>query len=340
MKFKRKIMLFEEFETAQAIQTTSTKVDVNVPNKGSEIRTEIVKDVDNIINSLEILSTQIKEDLTVLNTKYITESDSVLDKAIDYIFRGPKAKKAQAKVNKLALKVADLDAAKDQLPRGEKSQLQDKIDKLKQNRDDLQKTVDSAVSNQSSLVQSMANSEKIKGKMEVLKTGMGEASNKNEVKQQMNKLQNRLKAEEEAIKNDEPSSEEKERAEEQIKKEKEAKANANAEPKETKEGEPKSAEDVATEALGDAKDEYTKITADQKDDKIEVPSAEEGGEPTTKPKWTDIKTFKGKDAEGADTDEEVIYAKEDSSESALVATGIKLNEGMTVAQKFAILMSK
>lgn len=102
----------------------------------------------------------------------------------------------------------------------------------------------------------------------------------------------------------------------------------------------KSAEDVATEALGDAKDEYTKITADQKDDKIEVPSAEEGGEPTTKPKWTDIKTFKGKDAEGADTDEEVIYAKEDTSESAPVATGIKLNEGMTVAQKFAILMSK
>lgn len=228
MKFKRKIMLFEEFETAQAVQTTSTKADVNVniPEKGSEIRTEIVRDVDNIINSLEILSTQIKEDLDFINSIPLIESDGVLDKTMDYIFRGPKAKKAQAKVNKMALKVADLDSAKDQLPRGEKSQLQDKIDKLKQNRDDLQKTVDDAVSKQSSLVQSMANSEKIKGRMEVLKAGMGEGSNKDEVKQQMKKLQNRLKAEEDAIKDAEPSAEEKERAEEQIRKEKEAKAKA------------------------------------------------------------------------------------------------------------------
>ena len=232
MKFKRKIMLFEEFETAQAVQTTSTKADVNVniPEKGSEIRTEIVRDVDNIINSLEILSTQIKEDLDFINSiPLIEKGGAALDKAMDYIFRGPRAKKAQAKVNKMALKVADLDSTKDQLPRGEKSQLQDKIDKLKQNRDDLQKEVDAAVSKQSSLVQRMQSSEKIKGRMEVLKAGMGEGSNKDEIKQQMKKLQNRLKAEEDAIKDAEPSSEEKERAEEQIRKEKEAKAKADVE---------------------------------------------------------------------------------------------------------------
>lgn len=102
----------------------------------------------------------------------------------------------------------------------------------------------------------------------------------------------------------------------------------------------KSAEDVATEALGDAKADYTKITADQEGEEVEVPPAEEGGEPTTKPKWTDIKKFKGKDAEGADTEEEVIYAKQNDNQSAATVAGIKLNEGMSVAEKFAILMNR
>lgn len=99
----------------------------------------------------------------------------------------------------------------------------------------------------------------------------------------------------------------------------------------------KSAEDVATEALGDAKDEYTKITTDQEGETIKVPSTEEGGEPTTKPKWTDIKKFKGKDAEGADTDKEVIYAKE-VKESIRTPNKPKLYEGMSIADRFKILM--
>lgn len=102
----------------------------------------------------------------------------------------------------------------------------------------------------------------------------------------------------------------------------------------------KSAEDVATEALSDAKADYTKITADQESETIDVPPAEEGGEPTTKPKWTDIKKFKGKDAEGADTEEEVIYAKQNDNQSAATVAGIKLDEGMSVAEKFAILMNR
>lgn len=99
----------------------------------------------------------------------------------------------------------------------------------------------------------------------------------------------------------------------------------------------KSAEDVATEALGDAKDEYTKITTDQEGETIEVPPTEDGGEPTTKPKWTDIKKFKGKDAEGADTDKEVIYAKE-VKESIRTPNKPKLYEGMSIADRFKILM--
>ena len=102
----------------------------------------------------------------------------------------------------------------------------------------------------------------------------------------------------------------------------------------------KSAQEVAEAELENIA-EYTKVTQEQIDnDTIEVPATEEGGEPTTKAKWIDVKKFKGKDTDGADTAEEVIYAKEDSNESVATVAGIKLNEGMSVAEKFAILMNK
>lgn len=86
----------------------------------------------------------------------------------------------------------------------------------------------------------------------------------------------------------------------------------------------KSAQDVALDSLGDAIGEYTKIT----DPEEEVTTTNDAGEEVTKKKWTDIKRFKGKDKEGKDTTEEVIYAKPNSSESAGIANGTDLNEGM------------
>ena len=101
----------------------------------------------------------------------------------------------------------------------------------------------------------------------------------------------------------------------------------------------KSAQEVAEAELENIA-EYTKVTQEQIDnDTIEITPAEEG-EPTTKPKWIDVKKFKGKDAEGVDTDEEVIYAKEDSNESVATVAGTKLDEGMSISEKFAILMNK
>ena len=113
----------------------------------------------------------------------------------------------------------------------------------------------------------------------------------------------------------------------------------------------KSAEDVAKAELADIA-EYTKVTQDNLDnDKITVPPTEEGGEPTKKPKWIDVKTYKGKDKEGKDTEETVMYAKEDGNESAATVDGedlseakvelpkkVKLYEGMSIADKFKALM--
>ena len=113
----------------------------------------------------------------------------------------------------------------------------------------------------------------------------------------------------------------------------------------------KSAEDVAKEKLGDSFGDYQKIeNADEK----EPDTTNDAGETVTgKKKWMEAQTFVGKDKEGKDTEETVIYAKPntDDSQSAATVDGedlseakvelpkkIKLYEGMSIADKFKALM--
>lgn len=113
----------------------------------------------------------------------------------------------------------------------------------------------------------------------------------------------------------------------------------------------KSAEDVAKEKLGDSFGDYQKIeNADEK----EPDTTNDAGETVTgKKKWMEAQTFAGKDKEGKDTEETVIYAKPntDDSQSAATVDGedlseakaklpkkIKLYEGMSIADKFKALM--
>lgn len=94
----------------------------------------------------------------------------------------------------------------------------------------------------------------------------------------------------------------------------------------------KSAEEVAKDALGDEFNNYSKIT----DPEEEVEDTDDEGNTTTKKKWKDVKIYKGKDAEGADTTEEVVYAK--LNESIRTLNKPKLYEGMSIAAKFKALM--
>lgn len=109
MKFKRKLMLFEEFKATQELEKSKTTDTID----STDIKREIINDVDNIIGSLESLSDQVREDLNSIEHTPVTEADGVMDKALDFMVRGPKIKKLQSKVNKMALKVADLEDAKD-----------------------------------------------------------------------------------------------------------------------------------------------------------------------------------------------------------------------------------
>jgi hypothetical protein len=108
--------------------------------------------------------------------------------------------------------------------------------------------------------------------------------------------------------------------------------------KKTKKEKKKSAVDVAKEALGDQFDSYQKI--DNPEEKEPDTTDANGDTVPGKKKWKDIKRFKGKDAEGADTAEEVIYAKpndlEVTSYSPNVSGAYQVSESIAARFKRAM----
>lgn len=106
----------------------------------------------------------------------------------------------------------------------------------------------------------------------------------------------------------------------------------------------KSAEDVAKEALGDQFDAHQKISDPEE---MTPEQTDEDGNviAPAKKKWKDVKSYKGKDAEGNDTAEEVMYAlpNDTETESVNVPAGEPLTESFafkssSVADRFRSLM--
>ena len=104
--------------------------------------------------------------------------------------------------------------------------------------------------------------------------------------------------------------------------------------------ESKTVEEVAEEAIGDTFNTFTgPLTKEEVD--VKVPVTGEDGNDTEKDKYIDKQgPYKAKDAEGTDTGEDTYWAKLDDSSSAATVSGTVINEGMSVAEKFAILMNK
>lgn len=99
--------------------------------------------------------------------------------------------------------------------------------------------------------------------------------------------------------------------------------------------EAKTAEQVATEDLGDEKESYEKIT--NPEEQTEEVTDDAGNVITpARDMWKDIKRYKGKDADGNDTAEEVIYAKRNDNSSAATVSGTDINEGISPKIKKAI----
>lgn len=101
---------------------------------------------------------------------------------------------------------------------------------------------------------------------------------------------------------------------------------------EEKEDKTKSAEEVAKEALGDKFSTYSKI--DNPEEMTDEVTDDAGNVVTpAKKKWKDAQTFKGKDKEGKDTEETVIYALPNTDENAGTATGDNVSEEEAVCEK-------
>lgn len=172
-------------------------------------REDMIHDVDAIITSLEALSGELKEQL--LNEDGLATVAAAgaagaalvglgmgAKKLYDASVTAPKARKAQAKVNAMNLKVAGVENMISSADKEQRDKLKAKLDAAKEAAKELQTSVDDRYANSSGVVKKALSSEKAKGKMEVLKATLGDASpeQQKQIKDQLVKLKNKVAKEE------------------------------------------------------------------------------------------------------------------------------------------------
>ena len=250
-----KVKLFEEFAAGEvsnpdqnvspAAKTTSDAVAVDkvaAEPQGAELRAEIIKDVDTILNNLETLSTRIQENIQNLSNDLkegveidplvieavqslgvINEADEP-SKLMDILFYAPKARKAMAKVNKIKDNQMAMDLAADNLSsrdekeKKKKEKLQAKAKKAKEQADELEKTIRDKFDDRGKIVKKAITKVDIDGQAERIKklTGMeDDPKKKKALAAQFAEIKAKQKEEEVAIKDlSELSPEEKDKAKE------------------------------------------------------------------------------------------------------------------------------
>jgi len=172
-------------------------------------REDMIQDVDAIITSLEALSGELKEQLInetgLASVAAAGAAGAALvglgmgaKKLYDASVTAPKARKAQAKVNTMNLKVAGVENMISSADKEQKDKLQAKLDAAKEAAKELQSSVDDRYANSSGVVKKALSAEKAKGKMEVLKAALGDASpeQQKKIKDQLVKLKNKVKNDE------------------------------------------------------------------------------------------------------------------------------------------------
>lgn len=168
-------------------------------------RKDMIQDIDTIITSLEVLSSELKEQLIneidLASVAGAAAAGAALaglgkgaKKLYDASVTAPKARKAQAKVNAMNLKVAGVENAFNNADSEQKEKLKAKLDTAKEAAKELQDSINDRYANSSDIVKNALSSEKAKGRMEVLKAIIGSASPKQqkEIKNQLVKLKNQI----------------------------------------------------------------------------------------------------------------------------------------------------
>lgn len=171
-------------------------------------------DVDTIINSLDILVKELTEELDSPEFNEVNEADGEApSKVWQWIWWMPKAKKSQAKVNKIRLNIADIEsAARDATDATQKERMNAKATQIKDQADMLQTLVDDKYSTKGEIVTKAIQNEKIAGKLAVIKRISGLEDDPKKAasyKEKIAELTTKYKEEQAAIKQLEPSEEDK-----------------------------------------------------------------------------------------------------------------------------------
>ena len=235
-----KVKLFEEFAAGEvsnpdqnvspAAKTTSDAVAVDkvaAEPQGAELRAEIIKDVDTILNNLETLSTRIQENIQNLSNdlKEGVEIDPLVIEAVqslgvvneadepskimDILFYAPKARKAMKKVNKIKDNQMAIDLAADNLnsrdekEKKKKEKLQAKAKKAQEQADELEKTIRDKFSDRGDIVKKAITKVDIDGQADRIKklTGMeDDPKKKKDLATQFKEIKVKQAEETEAIK--------------------------------------------------------------------------------------------------------------------------------------------
>lgn len=146
-----------------------------------------------------MLAEQINEDISCALSESIDIDESAATAVVDFTIKAPLARKSQKKVNKMFMKIVNLESTVRDAEGDKKAKLKEIVSNLKSKAAEYQSAVTDKYASSSNIIKKALNSEKIKGKLDALKASMGEGDN-SKIKDQLGKLQNRLRAEEQAYK--------------------------------------------------------------------------------------------------------------------------------------------
>ena len=193
----------------------------------------ISNDVDTIITSLETLAKELTEELSGEDFSEVNEADAGTPSTVmQWMWWMPKARKAQAKVNKIKLNVTDMEAAATDAPDAQqKAKITAKAKQAKEQAAELQKMVDAKFSSKGDLVGKAIHNEKIAGQIASIKRASGLEDDPEKLatyKEKMAELQQKYKEDQEAIKELEPSEDDKKEAKKKAEDDKAAQAKLDA----------------------------------------------------------------------------------------------------------------
>ena len=271
--------------------------------------TPITQTTSDILTTLESLYDSIAEDLDSIEEE-ILEGDGTPSAIMQWMWWSPKARKSQAKVNKVKMNIVALEFARDNADaKQNKDKLGDKVKSAKEQKKTLQSMVDDKFSSKGDIVRRSLSSEKIKGQLAAIKatTGMSNDPNRNkELKHKMKELSDKYRKEEQALAEIEPTTPEKKAGaqtirDNAIKKEKKVKVTPPATDKVTP---------PATDKVTPPADDTTKVVPKEKTpEQIEA-------EKLAKKKEDDRRAALSKEERDAEDKEENDSMKQDSIDQA------------------------